>query len=110
MTIILRCSAVNDLRLVQGLRTELEKSALRPDVLNHFASLLMNSLDTVIERHIKDAIVKSVAPIYSRQISLMREEILRETRSELVSTRESVAWQIQAIRSHEVGDWKTFFL
>jgi hypothetical protein len=86
----------------QGLPVELEKLLLRPDVSSHFAQMLSSNLTPLIDRHVKDAVNKSLIPTFSQQSSTMHQELLREVRAEIHSFKsELTAWQGDAFRSQE---------
>lgn len=82
---------------------EIEKLLLRPDISNHFASILSTNLNPLIERYVKDTVSKSFVPAYSQQTSAMHQDILREMRTEILNVKkDSMTWQTEAARSQEV--------
>ncbi|KAH7914946.1 hypothetical protein BJ138DRAFT_1078241 [Hygrophoropsis aurantiaca] len=86
----------------QSLPNEIEKLLLRPDVSNHFASILSSNLNPLIERYVKDSVSKTFIPAYSQQTSAMHQDILREMRAEILSVKkDSMTWQTEAARSQE---------
>ena len=88
---------------VQSLPTEIEKLLLRPDISNHFASILSTNLNPLIERYIKDSVTKNIIPTYSQQTSAMHQDILREMRAEILNVKkDSMSWQTETARSQEV--------
>ncbi|KAG1723886.1 hypothetical protein EDB19DRAFT_1897994 [Suillus lakei] len=85
-----------------SLPTEIEKLLLRPDISNHFASILSTNLNPLIERYIKDSVTKNIIPTYSQQTSAMHQDILREMRAEILNVKkDSMSWQTEAARSQE---------
>ncbi|KAH0830388.1 hypothetical protein J3R83DRAFT_1782 [Lanmaoa asiatica] len=85
-----------------NLPMEIEKLLLRPDVSNHFASILSTNLNPLIERYVKDTVSKSFVPAYSQQTSAMHQDILREMRTEILNVKkDSMTWQTEAARSQE---------
>ncbi|KAH7918211.1 hypothetical protein BV22DRAFT_1200056 [Leucogyrophana mollusca] len=86
----------------QSLPNEIEKLLLRPDISNHFASMLSSNLNPLIERYVKDSVSKTFIPAYSQQTSAMHQDILREMRTEILSVKkDSMTWQTEAARSQE---------
>lgn len=85
-----------------SLPSEIEKLLLRPDISNHFASILSTNLNPLIERYIKDSVTKNIIPTYSQQTSAMHQDILREMRAEILNVKkDSMSWQTEAARSQE---------
>ncbi|KAI9569057.1 hypothetical protein HD554DRAFT_2255678 [Boletus coccyginus] len=85
-----------------NLPVEIEKLLLRPDISNHFASILSTNLNPLIERYVKDTVSKSFVPAYSQQTSAMHQDILREMRTEILNVKkDSMTWQTEAARSQE---------
>ncbi|KAG1749037.1 uncharacterized protein EDB91DRAFT_1112153 [Suillus paluster] len=85
-----------------SLPNEIEKLLLRPDISNHFASILSTNLNPLIERYIKDSVTKNIIPTYSQQTSAMHQDILREMRAEILNVKkDSMTWQTEAARSQE---------
>ncbi|KAH7889916.1 hypothetical protein F5I97DRAFT_1998295 [Phlebopus sp. FC_14] len=85
-----------------NLPVEIEKLLVRPDISNHFASLLSTNLNPLIERYVKDSVTKSFIPAYSQQTSAMHQDILREMRAEILNVKkDSMTWQTEAARSQE---------
>ncbi|KAI6043065.1 hypothetical protein EDC04DRAFT_2866440 [Pisolithus marmoratus] len=85
-----------------NLPIEMEKLLLRPDISTHFASILSNNLNPLIERYVKDSVSKSFLPAYSQQTSAMHQDILREMRTEILNVKkDSMTWQTEAARSQE---------
>lgn len=81
----------------------MEKLLTRPDISGHFSHLLSSQLTPLIDRHVKDAVTKSLIPVYSQQSSAMHQELLRELRNELHSFKsEMSSWQSETIRNQEV--------
>lgn len=82
----------------------MEKLLLRPDISGHFANILSNNLNPLIERYVKDSVSKTFIPAYSQQSSNMHQELLHELRAEIHNVqKESMAWQSEASRSQEVS-------
>lgn len=76
---------------------------VRPDISNHFASMLSTNLNPLIERYVKDTVSKTFVPAYSQQTSAMHQDILREMRTEILNVKkDSMTWQTEAARSQEV--------
>ncbi|KAF8558471.1 hypothetical protein OG21DRAFT_1405181 [Imleria badia] len=85
-----------------NLPVEIEKLMLRPDISNHFASILSTNLNPLIERYVKDTVSKTFVPAYSQQTSAMHQDILREMRTEILNVKkDSMTWQTEAARSQE---------
>ncbi|KIK98818.1 hypothetical protein PAXRUDRAFT_823420 [Paxillus rubicundulus Ve08.2h10] len=85
-----------------NLPIEIEKLLLRPDISNHFASMLSTNLNPLIEKYVKETISKSFVPAYSQQTSAMHQDILREMRTEILNVKkDSMTWQTEAARSQE---------
>ncbi|KAI6150997.1 hypothetical protein BKA82DRAFT_4465527 [Pisolithus tinctorius] len=72
---------------------------LRPDISTHFASILSNNLNLLIEQYVKDSVSKSFLPAYSQQTSAMHQDILG---TEILNVKkDSITWQTEAARSQE---------
>lgn len=85
-----------------SLPVEMEKLLLRPDISTHFASILSNNLNPLIERYVKESVSKTFLPAYSQQTSAMHQDILREMRTEILNVKkDSMTWQTEAARSQE---------
>ncbi|KAI6126276.1 hypothetical protein EV401DRAFT_2207222 [Pisolithus croceorrhizus] len=85
-----------------NLPVEMEKLLLRPDISTHFASILSNNLNPLIERYVKESVSKTFLPAYSQQTSAMHQDILREMRTEILNVKkDSITWQTEAARSQE---------
>ncbi|KIJ60640.1 hypothetical protein HYDPIDRAFT_98194 [Hydnomerulius pinastri MD-312] len=85
-----------------NLPIEVEKLLLRPDISNHFASMLSTNLNPLLERYVKESVTKSFVPAYSQQTSAMHQDILREMRTEILNVKkDSMTWQTEAARSQE---------
>ncbi|KAG6379129.1 hypothetical protein JVT61DRAFT_11566 [Boletus reticuloceps] len=85
-----------------NLPVEIEKLLLRPDISNHFASILSTNLNPLLERYVKDTVSKTFVPAYSQQTSAMHQDILREMRTEILNVKkDSMTWQTEAARSQE---------
>ncbi|KAF5373132.1 hypothetical protein D9758_001691 [Tetrapyrgos nigripes] len=86
----------------QSLPGEIEKLLMRPDISSHFSHLLSANLTPLIERHVKDAIQKTLIPVYSQQSSAMHQDLIRDLRSEMHSFKsELTGWQNESLRSQE---------
>ncbi|KAE9394980.1 hypothetical protein BT96DRAFT_966810 [Gymnopus androsaceus JB14] len=93
----------------QRIPVEMEKLLTRPDISGHFSHLLSSQLTPLIDRHIKEAVTKTLIPVYSQQSSAnsqqssaMHQELLRELRNELHSFKsEMSSWQNETIRNQE---------
>ncbi|TFK25084.1 hypothetical protein FA15DRAFT_668959 [Coprinopsis marcescibilis] len=86
----------------QNLPAEIEKVFARPDISNHFAHVLSSNLTPLIERQVKDAIVKTFIPVYSQQASAFHQDLMREVRNEINALKSEVsAWQTDSFRGHE---------
>ncbi|KAL0580223.1 hypothetical protein V5O48_001816 [Marasmius crinis-equi] len=84
------------------LPNEVEKLLTRTDISAHFAHILSTQLTPLIDRHIKDAISKTLMPVYSQQANSMHQELLRELRNEIHSVKaELTGWQNEALRNQE---------
>ncbi|CAK5279371.1 unnamed protein product [Mycena citricolor] len=88
----------------QSLPKEMENLLTRPDISSHFAKMLSSSLTPMIDRHIKDAVNKSLIPAFSQQSAAMHQDLLREVRTEIHSVRtELTSWQGDAFRNQEAS-------
>ncbi|KAK7440206.1 hypothetical protein VKT23_017148 [Stygiomarasmius scandens] len=86
----------------QSLPVEMEKLLTRPDISSHFSHLLSANLVPLIERNVKDAIQKSLIPLYSQQSSAMHQDLIRDLRSEMHAFKsELTGWQSESLRSQE---------
>ncbi|CCM02934.1 uncharacterized protein FIBRA_05049 [Fibroporia radiculosa] len=86
----------------QNLPNEIERMLLRPDVSSHIARSVTGAVTPVIEKHVKDAITKTLIPAYTQQSSAMHQELSREIRSEILSLKkEVITWQTEALRGQE---------
>ncbi|KAJ3997522.1 hypothetical protein F5050DRAFT_1399834 [Lentinula boryana] len=86
----------------QRIPVEMEKLLTRPDISGHYSHILSSQLTPMIERHIKDAVSKTLIPLYSQQSSAMHQELVRELRNELHSFKsEMTSWQSEMIRSQD---------
>ncbi|KIK63644.1 hypothetical protein GYMLUDRAFT_40712 [Collybiopsis luxurians FD-317 M1] len=86
----------------QRIPVELEKLLTRSDISGHFSHLLSSQLTPLIERHVKEAVNKTLIPVYSQQSSAMHQDLLRELRNELHSFKsEMTSWQNETIRNQE---------
>lgn len=105
-------------RSIQRIPVEMEKLLTRPDISGHFSHLLSSQLTPLIDRHIKEAVTKTLIPVYSQQSSAnsqqssaMHQELLRELRNELHSFKsEMSSWQNETIRNQEVCCLLTYWL
>lgn len=87
----------------QNLPNEIERLLLRPDVSNHIARTFSGAVTPLVEKHVKDAITKTLIPAYSQQSSSMHQELSREIHSEILNLKkEIVTWQSEALRGQEV--------
>lgn len=87
----------------QNLPNEIERLLLRPDVSTHIARTFSGAVTPLVEKHVKDAITKTLIPAYSQQSSSMHQELSREIRSEILDLKkEIVTWQSEALRGQEV--------
>lgn len=76
---------------------------IKPDVANILARNLTTSLVPSIERHVKDAVQKTLLPAYQAQSSAMHQELSREIHSEISTLKKDVInWQSEALRGQEV--------
>jgi uncharacterized membrane protein YheB (UPF0754 family) len=90
--------------LSQALPNEIERLLLRPDVSNHVARTFSSAITPIIERHVKEAINKTLIPAYTAQSSSMHQELSREIHAEMLNIKkEVIAWQSEALRGQEVG-------
>lgn len=87
----------------QALPTEIERLLMRPDVSSHIARTFSGAVTPVIEKHVKDAISKTLIPAYSQQSAAMHQELSREMHSEILNLKkEIITWQSEALRGQEV--------
>ena len=95
---------IDDLVIFQALPNEIERLLLRPDVSNHVARTFSSAITPIIERHVKEAINKTLIPAYTAQSSSMHQELSREIHAEMLNIKkEVIAWQSEALRGQEVG-------
>jgi hypothetical protein len=88
----------------QALPNEIERLLLRPDVSSHVARTFSSAITPIIERHVKEAITKTLIPAYTAQSSAMHQELSREIHAEMLNIKkEVIAWQSDALRGQEVG-------
>jgi hypothetical protein len=88
----------------QALPNEIEKLLLRPDVSSHVARTFSAAVTPIIERHVKEAINKTLIPAYTAQSSAMHQELSHEIHAEMLNIKkEVIAWQSEALRGQEVG-------
>ncbi|EAU88362.2 hypothetical protein CC1G_05128 [Coprinopsis cinerea okayama7 len=86
----------------QSLPIEIEKLFTRPDISNHFAHVISANLTPLIERQVKDAVVKAFVPVFSQQASSLHQELIREVRGEINGLKSELnAWKNDALRGHE---------
>jgi hypothetical protein len=86
----------------QRIPVEMEKLLTRPDISGHFSHLLSSQLTPLIERHVKEAVTKTLIPVYSQQSSAMHQDLLRELRNELHAFKSEMSnWQNETIRNQE---------
>lgn len=91
------------LTFFQNLPNEIERLLLRPDVSNHIARTFSGAVTPLVEKHVKDAITKTLIPAYSQQSSSMHQELSREIHGEILNLKkEIVTWQSEALRGQEV--------
>lgn len=87
----------------QNLPNEIERLLMRPEVSNHIARTFSSAVTPLVERHVKDAITKTLIPAYSQQSSAMHQELSREMHSEILNLKkEIITWQSEALRGQEV--------
>ena len=88
----------------KALPNEIEKLLLRPDVSSHVARTFSAAVTPIIERHVKEAINKTLIPAYTAQSSSMHQELSHEIHAEMLNIKkEVIAWQSEALRGQEVG-------
>jgi hypothetical protein len=86
----------------QAIPTEIERLLLRPDVSSHVARTFSSAITPIIERHVKDAITKTLIPAYQAQSSAMHQELSREIHAEMLNIKkEVISWQSEALRGQE---------
>ncbi|EKM55623.1 uncharacterized protein PHACADRAFT_256363 [Phanerochaete carnosa HHB-10118-sp] len=86
----------------QNLPNEIERLLLRPDVSNHIARTFSGAVTPIVEKHVKDAITKTLIPTYSQQSSQMHQELSREIHGEILNLKkEIITWQSEALRGQE---------
>ena len=89
---------------MKAIPTEIERLLLRPDVSSHVARTFSSAITPIIERHVKDAITKTLIPAYQAQSSSMHQELSREIHAEMLNIKkEVISWQSEALRGQEVG-------
>ena len=93
---------------LQNLPNEIERLLLRPDVSNHIARTFSGAVTPAVEKHVKDAITKTLIPAYTQQSSTMHQELSREIHAEILNLKkEIITWQSEALRGQEVSNWLT---
>ncbi|KZT11432.1 uncharacterized protein LAESUDRAFT_740929 [Laetiporus sulphureus 93-53] len=86
----------------QNLPNEIERLLVRPDIASQIARNVSSAVTPVIERQVKDAIVKTLIPAYTQQSSTMHQELSREIHSEILNLKkEVISWQTEALRGQE---------
>ncbi|KAN0128472.1 hypothetical protein V8E53_013679 [Lactarius tabidus] len=86
----------------QAIPAEIERLLLRPDVSSHVARTFSSAITPIIERHVKEAINKTLIPAYQAQSSAMHQELSREIHGEMLNIKkEVIAWQSEALRGQE---------
>ncbi|KAH7107770.1 hypothetical protein BKA62DRAFT_684399 [Auriculariales sp. MPI-PUGE-AT-0066] len=86
----------------QTLPTEIERLLLRPDVANHVARTFSAAVTPLVERHVKDAINKTLIPAYVQQSQTMQQELSRELHAEILGVKkEIITWQTDALKGQE---------
>ena len=89
---------------VKALPNEIEKLLLRPDVSSHVARTFSAAVTPIIERHVKEAINKTLIPAYTAQSSSMHQELSHEIHAEMLNIKkEVISWQSEALRGQEVS-------
>jgi hypothetical protein len=92
------------LLVLKALPNEIERLLLRPDVSSHVARTFSSAVTPIIERHVKEAINKTLIPAYTAQSSSMHQELSREIHAEMLNIKkEVISWQSEALRGQEVG-------
>ena len=87
----------------QTLPNEIERLLLRPDVSNHVARTFSSAVTPIIERHVKEAINKTLVPAYMQATSQLHQDLSSEIRGEILNLKkEIVSWQSKALQGHEV--------
>ncbi|KAH9079187.1 hypothetical protein EDB83DRAFT_2341178 [Lactarius deliciosus] len=86
----------------QAIPAEIERLLLRPDVSSHVARTFSSAITPIIERHVKEAINKTLIPAYQAQSSAMHQELSREIHAEMLNLKkEVISWQSEALRGQE---------
>ncbi|EJD53266.1 hypothetical protein AURDEDRAFT_81612 [Auricularia subglabra TFB-10046 SS5] len=88
--------------LAQTLPSEIERLLLRPDVANHVARSISLSVTPQVERHVKEAVTKTLIPAYMQQTEAMHQDLSRELHGEIVNVKkEIITWQGEALKGQE---------
>lgn len=83
---------------------ELEKILMRPNISNHFATVISAALTPMIERHIKEIFTNTFFPFHSQQTSAMHQDLLREMRGEISTIKSDLGnWHNEALRGQEAS-------
>lgn len=89
--------------IAQTLPLEIEKLILRPDVATHVARTFSSSVSPTIERHVKEAITKTLIPAYSQQSVNLHQELHQEMRAELLNIKKDIiSWQSETVNRQDV--------
>ena len=77
---------------------------IKPEVSNQIARNLSASITPVIERHVKEAVTKTLLPAYQAQTSAMHQDLSSQLRSEVSNLKKDIiSWQSDALRTQEVS-------
>ncbi|KAH6918752.1 hypothetical protein BKA70DRAFT_1248170 [Coprinopsis sp. MPI-PUGE-AT-0042] len=86
----------------QSLPLEIEKIFSRPDISSHFAHVISSNIAPLIDRQVKDAVMKNFMPLYSQQATTFHQELVREVRGELNGLKQELnVWKSDTMRGHE---------
>jgi len=85
-----------------ALPIEIERLLVRPDVASHVARTFSSQVTPIIERHVKEAITKTLIPAYSQQSQAMHQDLSREIHAEILNVKkEIITWQSEALKGQE---------
>ncbi|PPQ78521.1 hypothetical protein CVT25_011793 [Psilocybe cyanescens] len=86
----------------RSLPAEMEKLLMRPNISNHFASVITTTMAPTIERNIKEVLTTNFFQFHSQQTTAMHQDLLRELRSEISIIKSDLSnWHNEALRSQE---------
>ena len=71
---------------------------------NHVARTFSAAVTPLVERHVKDAINKTLIPAYMQQSQTMQQDLSRELHAEILNVKkEIITWQSDALKNQDVS-------